>query len=88
LETPYFYDAGLLYFFKDITFQQRVETSNGINVKTNNDNVNDNVNNNGAAGGGAAAQRTKTTTRQNQHVFVLSRHISPTQPTWCQHRNF
>jgi hypothetical protein len=49
---------------QDERFRRRIETSDNIDVKTDDDNVNDNVDDNGAAGGGAAAQRTKTTTRQ------------------------
>jgi hypothetical protein len=37
--------------------------SNDVNVKTNDNNVDNNLDDNGVAGGGVAAQQTKTTTR-------------------------
>ncbi len=43
-----------------------------INVKTNDDNLYNNVDDNGAAGGSVVARQTKTTKHQNRHVFVSS----------------
>jgi hypothetical protein len=74
--------------WRDERFQRRVETSDDVDVKTDDDNFDVNVDNNGAAGGGTAAQRTKTMTHQNRHVFVSSQHISPTRPICRRHRNF
>ncbi len=53
---------------RDERFRGRVETSNYVNVKTGNDNVNNDADDNGAAGGGAAARQTKTTTHPNHQI--------------------
>jgi hypothetical protein len=53
---------------RDERFQRRVNTSNYVNIKTNDDNVNNDADDNGAVGGGSAAKQTKATTRPNRQI--------------------
>ncbi len=47
---------------RDERFCRCIETSDYVNVKTKDDNVNDNADDNGAAGGGTAARQTVNVT--------------------------
>jgi hypothetical protein len=47
---------------QDERFRRRIETSDYIDVKTDDDNVDNDADDNGAAGGGAAARRTVNVT--------------------------
>jgi hypothetical protein len=40
---------------QDTRFRRRIETSNYIDIKTDDDNINNNADDNGAVGGGTAA---------------------------------
>ncbi len=53
---------------RDELFRRRIETSDYVDVKTDDDNVDNDADDNGAAGGGAAARQTKTTTRPNRQI--------------------
>jgi hypothetical protein len=53
---------------RDEQFRQRIETSDYVDAKTDDDNVDEDADDNGAAGGGAAERQTKTTTRPNRQI--------------------
>jgi hypothetical protein len=55
---------------RDERFRQCFETSNYVDVKTDDDNINDDADDNGAAGGGMAARQTKMTTRPNRQLHL------------------
>ncbi len=53
---------------RDERFCQHIETSDYIDVKTDDGNVDDDADDNGAGGRGAAARQTKMTTRPNRQI--------------------